>query len=453
MTIQFWIHYVIVMSGRSDCNGKEIAQLKREKYELKQRKKEEQLRKQSLEHEFIEKHSSFVTWLDINDVKRVRQWMMQTNGNKEKIFGELECEGDTSINVIIKSKKRKHHEERNNTTSGIECSHDQSIYDMIGPFLDLKENNNSIDEYIDASGRRIFIAEGTETVRLCIQRCKGSSLIENTGGRSYEHNIISILTKPATFFNEPVNLLQTIKESFPHYFKDSDACNNPTTKNNDKIPPPFHVFIGTENVLTEIAGFPISRGALGCGINPQNDENWLYLYLEKKIDDNSCRNLRLLALDQISDTANLGSLIRSSAAFDIDCVILSHDCCDAWYRRAVRVSMGHVLSIPSVRVRDLASTIGTMKERFGMTSYAAVVDSSAEKVLEDIPKGQIGQYWCCVLGNEGKGISEQVIASCDFRIRIGMTDSVDSLSVGVAGGILLHGIREREKKLSSGADR
>lgn len=437
------------MSGRSDSNGKEISKLKKEKYELKQRKKVEQLRKQSLEREFIEKHSSFVTWLEIDDVNRVRQWMMKKNENHgqsdtEKNFGELECEEDTSINVIRKSKKRKHHEERNNTTFGIECSYDQKIYDMICPFLDLKENNNSIDEYIDASGRRIFIAEGTETVRLCIQRCKGSKFIENTGGKSCEHNIISILTKPATFFNEPVNLLQTIKESFPHYFKDSDGCKNPT-KNDDKIPPPFHVFIGTENVLTEIAGFPISRGALGCGFIPQNDENWLYSYLEKKIDDNSCHNLGLLALDQISDTANLGSLIRSSAAFGIDCVILSHDCCDAWYRRAVRVSMGHVLSIPSVRVRDLASTISTMKERFGMISYAAVVDNSAEKVLEDIPKGQIG-HWCCVLGNEGIGISEQVIASCDCRIRIGMTDSVDSLSVGVAGGILLHGIREREKK-------
>jgi tRNA G18 (ribose-2'-O)-methylase SpoU len=61
-------------------------------------------------------------------------------------------------------------------------------------------------------------------------------------------------------------------------------------------------------------------------------------------------------------------------------------------------------------------------------------------------------YWCCVLGNEGNGISSKVINACKYRIRIGMSETVDSLSVGVAGGILLHNIREREATSSNNDD-
>mmetsp|Transcript_15617 Transcript_15617/g.19818 ORF Transcript_15617/g.19818 Transcript_15617/m.19818 type:complete len:85 (+) Transcript_15617:71-325(+) len=84
-----------------------------------------------------------------------------------------------------------------------------------------------------------------------------------------------------------------------------------------------------------------------------------------------------------------------------------------------------------------------MRDKFQIASYAAVVDTSAEIILEEAVKGEIEPRWCCVLGNEGCGISSNVIDACKSRIRIGMTDGVDSLSIGVAGAILLHGMKHK----------
>ena len=77
-------------------------------------------------------------------------------------------------------------------------------------------------------------------------------------------------------------------------------------------------------------------------------------------------------------------------------------------------------------------------------SYAAVIDRDAEYVLEKMDRGEVPGAWCCVMGNEGNGISKTVAQACTTRIRIDMEDGVDSLSVPVATAILLHGLRERE---------
>jgi tRNA G18 (ribose-2'-O)-methylase SpoU len=58
--------------------------------------------------------------------------------------------------------------------------------------------------------------------------------------------------------------------------------------------------------------------------------------------------------------------------------------------------------------------------------------------------GYVSHSWCCVLGNESTGISDVTIQACAHRILIGMDDGVDSLSVPIATGILLHGLKERE---------
>ena len=515
-------------------NGKDIARIKQEKYELKQRRKIELQQKNKSERDFVERHSSFVTWLCMDDVKRVRE---QRDQERMKRLGmNDDSQKWNQKQGKRKRKRRVNYDSSNSKSNEDSCYHNDTINavtmgndgtrnssvssklnDLIGPFLDLKDKNNNMDEYKDENGRRIFIAEGTETVRLLIQRCRHPSMhssrhdkrngndYEDGNEYEYKHDIVSILTKPTTFFNDPVNLLKTIKEIFPSYFSRNKDDNKDFNDNNDMMKQghqfPFHIFIGAENILTEIAGFHISRGAIGCGIIPHLDESWLYSYLLKKTkrlqssngnnqqqqqirpcDKNlsaqipslqhnqNKKNIRILALDQVSDTANLGSLIRSSAAFGIDCILLSHDSCDAWYRRSVRVSMGHVLTVPTIRVQDMGTTITTLKKKFGITSYAAVVDddhiddctngcnsgnenvdsdtTNRNVVLEKMGKAQIDPFWCCVLGNEGNGITSDTLRSCTFRIRIGMADNVDSLSIGVACGILLHGMREREKKLS-----
>lgn len=153
-----------------------------------------------------------------------------------------------------------------------------------------------------------------------------------------------------------------------------------------------------------------------------------------------------MALDNISDTANIGSIIRTSRAFGVSVILLGSDCCDAWSRRAVRVSMGYVCQANIFRCTCLSSTLDKLHRELSLATYAAVVDSGPEVTkLECIERGQVPQRWCCVLGNEGNGICEDVRMVCSQSICIGMVAGVDSLSVGVAAGIILCGLKEREE--------
>jgi len=78
----------------------------------------------------------------------------------------------------------------------------------------------------------------------------------------------------------------------------------------------------------------------------------------------------------------------------------------------------------------------------GVVSYAAVVDTDADLLLEDMTLDMKGS-WCCVVGSEGRGIKRSIQSLCTKRLRIGMVDGVDSLSVPIATGIILHGLRQR----------
>jgi tRNA G18 (ribose-2'-O)-methylase SpoU len=280
------------------------------------------------------------------------------------------------------------------------------------PFFDLKVQDPTLNQLC----RDRFIAEGTETVRLLLKQ------IGNLRPNGIPPVVVlSILVKQGTFFGE-TSLLQ-----------DYEAVH-------------FHlrpqVYIADEQVLSEIAGFPVARGAMACGVP---------LYLEEarlsSILSNSSKGAKFLALDGISNMANMGSLIRCAAAFGIDALIVSQDCCDAWYRKSVRVSMGNIAKVPIIRIkRDLASVIASLSQQ-GISSYAAVVDAdSGTLVLEDLNKGDVSESWCCVLGNEANGIKKHVIHQCHYKIRIGMVDGVDSLSVSIAAGILLHGLVEKTKR-------
>lgn len=106
--------------------------------------------------------------------------------------------------------------------------------------------------------------------------------------------------------------------------------------------------------------------------------------------------------------------------------------------------MGYIFHVPVVCVNDLALTLHGLQKSISCVSYAAVLDADADLVLERMGRAEVPRSWCCVMGNEGNGISEPVTQACSHRIRINMSDGVDSLSVPIATGILLHGLRERE---------
>ena len=244
--------------------------------------------------------------------------------------------------------------------------------------------------------------------------------------------------------------------------------------------PPFKIVIAEEKAMSEIAGFPIARGAMACGVIPNYMQTNAYFWLKGILSrdyptmmvDSSNQPRRFLALDAVSNAANMGSIIRTAAAFSIDAIILSDDSCDAFYRQSVRTSMGHVISLPILRVSDweksrnkddvdddnddectgLAKVLRWLRNTMDVECLAAVVDNDRERtfnqpfaLLED--QTETSRSWCCVLGNEGNGIRDNVIQECDVRVKIGMASGVDSLSLPIAAGILLHSLSSRSKKV------
>eukprot|EP00978_Attheya_sp_CCMP212_P027885 scaffold94607_cov56-Attheya_sp.AAC.11 len=423
-------------------NGKSLRLEKQRKFDQKQAQKQGEQEKQRRREMWIERHQNFVTHIHAHDIQQLRSCSKKRRRITEK-----------------EETKHSSHEQLASHTSS-----------LLEPYLDLKEGGNEKvgnGNFGVSSNQRLFIAEGTETVRVLIRQSAAASSRSLSSGVT-PVRVVSILIKPNTLFDEPVRLLADIEKISLLPTKDDsgiDSITSGTTvlpANEDSVSgesamshqdlptlegtPPFHIIIGSEDSLSSIAGFHIARGAMACGVVPQLDETWLNDFFQKKESSSASTGksgTRVLALDRISDTANLGSIIRCAAAFGVDVIVLSQDSCDAWYRRSVRCSMGYIFSVPIVRVANLASTLGDLNDRYGISSYAAVIDSDA-MILSKMPNNSISRSWCCVMGNEGSGLSDAVSEACTFKIKIDMASHVDSLSVSVACGIILHGLNERQ---------
>jgi tRNA G18 (ribose-2'-O)-methylase SpoU len=317
-------------------------------------------------------------------------------------------------------------------------SHVELIDRLLSPYFDIQKRDTPGKIEDTDSNRSRFIAEGTETVRCLIQQLLVQR--KHTSDPNYlllqPIQIESIFVKPQLFFKKPVQLRNNVDDILI-----SSLSQQPHSQ--------FHILLGSEEVLSAVAGFTVSRGCLACGYIPTNrNEQWLFEYLHRQLQTNQ-EALRLLALDGITDTSNLGSMIRTSSALGVHVIIVSNDCCDAWYRRSIRVSMGHIFRVPVVRVSNLSTTLQTLSRTpYNFATYASIVDTSAQITLDNLKAGEVSNRWCCVMGNESTGITANVINACDYTIRIGMELGVDSLSVPIATGILLNGLRERESKIT-----
>ena len=154
--------------------------------------------------------------------------------------------------------------------------------------------------------------------------------------------------------------------------------------------------------------------------------------LDKTPDfDKMKKNGKVLALDNIQDPSNLGTILRSAEALGVDAVVLSADCCDIYAPKVIRGSMGAVFRQPFTVVDDLC---GFVKEfsRFGDT-YAAVLDREAVSLGE----AHFSDVCLCAVGNEANGLSEELIAACTHKLFIPMKGAAESLNAAAAASILI----------------
>ena len=142
---------------------------------------------------------------------------------------------------------------------------------------------------------------------------------------------------------------------------------------------------------------------------------------------------RLLVLEGVQDPGNVGTLLRSAAAFGFDGVLLGPGCAAPFAPKTLRASMGAAGRLPVLTVHDLPAALTALRGR-GVTCLAAALYHSRplDEVGTDFPGGL-----CLVIGSEGQGLTDAAVAACDAAVRIPMTELVESLNAGVAGSVLL----------------
>ena len=143
---------------------------------------------------------------------------------------------------------------------------------------------------------------------------------------------------------------------------------------------------------------------------------------------------RILIVESIRDPGNLGTVIRSCAALGIDRLLISDDCADLYSPKVIRAAMGGIfgLRIDVVPVGSLPEAILSLR-RGGRHVYATALHSEAVRIGE--LKLEAGD--CFVIGNEGHGLSREVIAACDKCAVIPMTEGSESLNAAAAAAICI----------------
>ena len=191
--------------------------------------------------------------------------------------------------------------------------------------------------------------------------------------------------------------------------------------------PDLPVYIGDRELLATLTGYKLTRGVLCAMRRPT-----------MRSVDEVCKNAkRIVVIDSVVDTTNIGAIFRSAAALGIDAVLLTPTSCDPLNRRAVRVSMGSVFLVPWTWI---SAPITSLHELGFKTAAMALKDNSVsidDPILKDVEKLAI------IMGTEGEGLEDNVIDHADFVVRIPMFNNVDSLNVAAASAVAFWELKKR----------
>ena len=154
-----------------------------------------------------------------------------------------------------------------------------------------------------------------------------------------------------------------------------------------------------------------------------------YIGVCSKKDSNEYIGKRFLMLDKVSDPGNLGTIIRSAVAFNIDTLILSDDSCDVYNDKTIRATEGALFRLNIIR-EDIEEALNNL-EKLNINIYGTDVIKGDN--INTVDK----QNFCVIMGNEGSGISEKVKKKVEKYIHLD-TDNVESLNVAVATSIILY---------------
>ena len=191
------------------------------------------------------------------------------------------------------------------------------------------------------------------------------------------------------------------------------------------LPPDTPILLCQTADFRGITGHDIHRGCLALVERPPSTPLAAVLAPAKTI----------VVLEGVTDPDNVGSVFRNAAALGADGVLLSPACCDPFYRKAIRTSMGAVLTVPFARAEEWPTAL--MDVRAAGFTRVALTPRQPSETLERYAAGPRSARLALMVGTEGAGLTPAAEAAADVRVSIPMSGDVDSLNLGVALGIAL----------------
>ena len=190
------------------------------------------------------------------------------------------------------------------------------------------------------------------------------------------------------------------------------------------------VYFGEHDVIEQLTGFHLHRGALAAVQRPVLPD----------VESLLAGARRVVVLEDVVDHTNVGAIFRSAAALGVDAVLITPRCADPLYRRSIRVSMGTVFQVPWTRIDPWPGGLDLLKKA-GLTVVAMALtdDSVSLDELEAHPPQRVA----LVLGTEGDGLSRHTVEGADVTVRIPMAGGVDSLNVAAASAVAMWALRAR----------
>lgn len=181
------------------------------------------------------------------------------------------------------------------------------------------------------------------------------------------------------------------------------------------------VYLISEDIAQKLSDTVNPQGFFGVCEMPNNT-----------VDLNNTMSKQYIALENIQDPSNMGTILRTAEAFGISGMILSSDCCDIFNAKVIRGSMGAVFRLPITVVNDFPTEILNLRKA-GLRPMAAVPDQSASKITG--VRFFKGVVMC--IGNEGNGLTKETIKACGERVTIPMDGQAESLNAATSASILM----------------
>ncbi len=181
-------------------------------------------------------------------------------------------------------------------------------------------------------------------------------------------------------------------------------------------------------IVTQAVAEKLSEGKTEDGV-------WALFRMKDADEESIFRADKLLVLEDVQDPTNIGAIMRTALAFGYENVAVSRKCADVYSRKVIRTSMTASVKLNVYKVDDMVQFTRTLNEK-GFTTVATCLEGAQELGIVPV-KLPLALY----IGNEGNGMSREVIDECSLRVKIPMSDRIESLNAAVSAAVLMWELR------------